>query len=155
MKSILNRIFEDIVEPYLAPRIKRGSIGAVKSYVSSIKILRDVALTSFTIGTVAGVLVTGLVLVAVGVIGLLPISAQAMMISMIVIGLLMTAVAAYLAWDGARETKWLEWSKSNQLIEAAIGEWENSLIPPNPKTVMKAQPPEAVEPRSQMINAPM
>lgn len=143
MKSVLEHIFENVVEPYLAPQLKRGSIKAVQSYVSSIKVLREVALTSFRIGSVAGVLVTGLVLIVVGVIGLLPVTAQAALISVIVLGVVMTSVATYLALQGAKEKNWITWSKSNELIAAVTGEWENSLIPPNPRDVMSSQAQEA------------
>lgn len=142
MKSILNQIFDDVVEPYLAPRIKRGSIKAVKGYVSAVKVAREIALAAFGLGAVAGILVTGLILVVVGIIGLLPITTQAMLISLIVIGLAMLAVSGFLVYDGAKEKNWLEWTKANSLIAAVTSDWENSLIPPDPRAVMAGRTPD-------------
>ena len=155
MKSVLGHIFENVIEPYLAPQIKRGSLQAVKGYVSSIKILREIALTSFRLGIVAGVLVTGLVLIVIGTLGLLPITQEAMLISVIGIGFVMTSVASYIAFEGAKERNWIKWSKANQLISAAIGDWDNPLIPPDPRVVMSKQTADRAAESERSAQIPM
>ena len=100
-------------------------------------VARKIAITSFGIGAVAGVAVVGIVLMIVAIIGLLPIDPQAALISILVLGAVMTSVAGFLAYKGFAEKKWLEMSKSYELMDAALGKWDNSLVPPDPREVMK------------------
>lgn len=137
MKSVFDQIFNDIVEPYLAPRIRRGSIKAVKGYLASVEVARKIAITAFGIGAVAGIMVTGVILMLIAIVGLLPLDPQAVLIGVLVVGTLMTAGSAFVAYRGFAERRWLKMSKSYELIEAALGEWDNSLVPPNPRDVMK------------------
>lgn len=139
MSGIFDQIFNDVVEPYLAPRIRKGSIKAVKGYLASVDVARKIAISAFGIGAVAGVMVTGIILMLIAVVGLLPLDPHAVLIGILVVGALMTIGSALIAYSGFAQKRWLKMSKSYELMEAALGEWDNSLIPPNPRDVMKRE----------------
>lgn len=139
MSGIFDQIFKDVVEPYLAPRIRKGSINAVKGYLTSVDVARKIAISAFGIGAVAGVMVTGVVLMLIAIVGLLPLDPHAVLIGILVAGALMTTASAVIAYRGFNEKRWLKMSKSYELMEAALGEWDNSLVPPNPRDVMKGE----------------
>ena len=137
--SLVDQIFNDVVTPYLEPRIKRTSIKAVKGYIKGVAVARKIALTSYGIGAAAAVLVSGIVLMVVAIIGLLPINPQAALISLLVLGAVMTAVAAFIAYQGFAEKKWLEMSKSHEMMEAVLKPWPTAYSVPDPRKILQSE----------------
>jgi outer membrane protein TolC len=70
--NLFDQIFNDVITPYLEPRLKKTSIQAVKAYIKSIEAARKVAVTSYGTGIAAASAVAGVVLMLVAIIGLLP-----------------------------------------------------------------------------------
>lgn len=141
MSKITDEIFTKIVEPYLAPRIKRGSITAVKGYVTGVKFARLAAMGLFGLGVCTALFVVGLFLAVFGFLGLMPITPEAVAWSALIVGVLLFTVSGIGALVAFRQRRWLEISKSYELMDAVISPW-SSAMPPNPKSIFDGRGPK-------------
>ena len=130
----------------LRRKIRAGSIKAVKTYLQAIKFARLTLMGLFGLGALASVLVAGIVLVVVGIIGLLPIAAASMAIAILVFGALLTAVAGVALGLLFSQRRWLEMSRSHEMIEAVTAPWPG-MLPPNPVDVIRSGHEEKDEER--------
>ncbi len=135
--SIFDQIFNDVVTPYLEPRIKRSSIKAVKTYIKGVAAARKIAVTAYGIGAVAAALVTGVTLMVIAIIGLLPVDPRVALICFLVLGAAMTVGAAFVAYQGLREDEWLKMSRSHEMIEAVLKPWPTAYSVPDPRKILQ------------------
>lgn len=140
MNRIMNMMFGAFVGRFLKEKIRRGSIQALKGYLQAIKVVRLGLLGLFGLGAVAAVLVSGIVLTIVGIVALLPISTTAMAITVLVIGLLFALGSGIGLMMGFSQKRWLEMSKSYELMDAVLAPWPG-MLPPNPVDVVKGRAP--------------
>lgn len=139
--TIKDEIFRTIVEPFLAPRIKKGSIQAVKGYVTAVKFGRYALMGLFGLGAFSAILVVGLFMAIVGAIGLLPVEPETVALTTLIIGLVLFIGAGIGALMMFSQRRWLKMSKSYEMMDAVLSPWP-SMIPPNPKDVVKGYGPK-------------
>jgi hypothetical protein len=133
--NLFEQIMNEVVTPFLEPRIKKTSLKAVKGYVTSVQVARKIAITSYGISAVVAAGVAGIILMIVAIIGLLPIEPQAALIAMLVLGAVLTLAAAILTRIGFNEAAWLEKSKANDMMAAAMNPWPTAYSVPDPRAV--------------------
>jgi hypothetical protein len=137
--NVFNQIFDDVVTPYLEPRIKKTSLQAVKGYIKSVELARLVAMGTYALGAASAIAVTGVILMIVAIIGLLPIDPRSALISILVVGAVLTIASAVVAYLGFRQKQWLELSKSREMMEAAMKPWPTAYSVPDPRMIFKAE----------------
>lgn len=137
--TVFEQIFNEVITPYLEPRIKKSSLQAVKTYVKGVEKARKVAIASYGLGTAASILVTGVILMIVAVLGLLPIAPVTALISMLVLGAILTIGSIVVVVKGLSQATWIEKSKSNEMIEAAMKPWETPYSIPDPRKILSPE----------------
>lgn len=139
---MLNRIISYAVEAVLTQvlqqRIRDGSILAVKGYITAIKGLRMAFLGLFGLGVASAVLVVGVALALVGAMALLPIGPTGFAISLLAIGLILSLLAGIGLGLLFSQRRWLEVSRSYELMDAVLQPWPG-LLPPNPVDILKGR----------------
>lgn len=140
-KTIQDEIFRVIVEPFLRPRIKKGSVQAVKGYVTAVKFGRYAVMGLFGLGAFAAILVVGLFMAIVGAIGLLPVEAETVALTTLIIGLVLFIGAGIGALMLFSQRRWLKMSKSYEMMDAVLSPWP-SMMPPNPRDVLRGYGPK-------------
>ncbi len=133
--NLVDQLFHEVITPFLEPRIKKNSLKAVKAYVKTIQGLRATAISLFGLSAIAAVIVTGVLLMVIAVVGLLPIDPRSALIAMLVVGVLLTAAGSFLAYGAFKEDIWLEKTKAGDLIEAAMKPWETPYSIPDPRKI--------------------
>lgn len=141
MNSLLKMIMGSLIEPWVEPRVRAGSIKAVKAYLQAIKIARYAVMGLFGLGAFAAILVTGILLLIMGVVGLLPVDPRAVAWTATIIGAILTIAALVGAFILFSQRRWLQMSKSYELMDAVLSPWP-SVIPPNPADVLKGEGPK-------------
>lgn len=142
--NLFEQVFNEVVTPFLEPRLKKSSLKAAKGYVQGVQSTRKVALASYGLGAVAATLVTGILLMVSALVGLLPIEPRTALVSVLVLGAILAAASAIVTIGGFKEALWLEKSKANELMEAAIQPWETPYSIPDPRKILS--PGEAAKP---------
>jgi hypothetical protein len=138
VNRLMNMMFGAFIGRFLKDRIRRGSIQAVKGYLHAVRALRMGLMGLFGIGVVSAVLVSGIVLVIVGIIGLLPITTTAMSASILIIGLVLSVATSIGLIMAFNQKRWLKMSKSYELMDAVLTPW-SGVLPPNPAEVIKRE----------------
>jgi hypothetical protein len=69
-------------------------------------------------------------------VGLLPIEPRTALVSVLVVGALLAAASAAVTIVSFKEALWLEKSKANDLMEAAIEPWETPYSIPDPRKIL-------------------
>jgi hypothetical protein len=145
INRLMNMMFGAFIGRFLKDKVQRGSIMAVKGYLQAVRVARLSLMGLFGVGAVSSLLVCGVVLVIVGIVGLLPITATAMSVTILVIGLLLslsTAIGLIIAFN---EKRWLKMSKSYELMDSVLTPW-SGVLPPNPMEVVKREAPDTPPP---------
>lgn len=127
---------------FLKNKVRRGSIRAVKGYIQGVRFLRLGIMGLFGLGAFASVLVAGIILVVLGIVGLLPISSLAMAITVLVIGVVLACGSGLGSYFLFSQKRWLEASRSYELIDAALAPWPG-MMPPNPLDILKGEGPRS------------
>ncbi len=140
LERFMNTAFGALIGQMVKERIRRGSIQAVKGYIQGVNVARYALMGLFGIGAVSAILVTGLLLVIIGIVGLLPIEATSMAITLLVIGLVLALVSGIGLIIAFNQKRWLEMSKSYELMDAVLAPWPG-VLPPNPMEVVKGHKP--------------
>lgn len=138
LNRLLNMAIDAFLTQVLEPRIREGSIKAVKGYITAVKGVRLGLLALFALGLAGAVLVSGIVLTVVGLVGLMPIDVNAMAVSILVIGVLLSLIAGIGIAMVFNQRRWLEMSKSYELMDAVLSPWPG-MLPPNPIDVMRGE----------------
>ena len=128
---MMNMAFGAVIRHFLQQKIRGGSIRAVKAYIQGVKYARLAVMGLFGIGAVSAVLVAGIVLTIVGIVGLLPIETTTMAWTILIIGLILTAVTGIGLAMGFKQKRWLELSRSHELMDTVLKPWPG-VLPPNP-----------------------
>lgn len=139
MNRLLNLALSAIVGDLLKAKVREGSIKALKAYLMAIKGLRFGVMGLVALGVTASILVSGLVLMIIGLVGLFTLNSNSFSISVLVIGALMTLATGIGFALLFSQRRWLELSKSYELMDAVLAPWPGSL-PPNPVDVFKGNP---------------
>lgn len=139
-KRITDEIFRTIVEPFLRPRIKRGSIQAVKGYVTAVKFGRYALMGLFGLGAFSAILVIGLFMAILGAVGLIAVEPETVAWTGLIMGLVLFLGALIGALVMFSQRRWLEMSKSYELMDSVLSPWP-TMMPPNPKSVLKGYGP--------------
>ena len=79
----------------------------------------------------SAVFVSGIILLVLGLIALIPLAAANFQIVLLSVGALLTILSGTAVFLGFSEKRWLELSKSYEMMDAVLGPWEG-LTPPNP-----------------------
>lgn len=148
MNRIFGFAFGTLVRQILKERIRRGSIEAVKAYITMVKSVRMAFLGLLALGMTASILVTGLVLAVVGLLGLLPLEARTVSWTLLVLGVLLAVLSGVGLGILFSQRRWLEVSKSYDLMDAALAPWPG-LFPPNPMEIFKGTSSASREERHQ------
>lgn len=141
IKKLLEHFINQVVVPYLEPRLRTGSIKAAKAYIEAVRLTRTLVLRGFVIGSLSAILITGVLMLIFGVLALLPLMPQVIPIVAIVLGTLFagsTGIGFYIFF---REKNWLTVSKAYEVMEAATAPWESEIKPPNPLAVFRGEGP--------------
>lgn len=151
INRFVNLAVGQIIWSAVSQKIREGSIKAVRSYIMAVKTARMVTMGAFALGVVASLLVTGLVLVIVGLIGLAP-APENLPVVMIATGLVLAILAAITMWAVFSESRWLKLSRTNELMDMALSPWPG-MLPPNPVKAMKGEPVPAKAPTASVPSA--
>lgn len=144
MNRIFGFAFGALVRQVLRERIRRGSIQAVKVYITMVKNARMALLGLLALGATASILVTGIVLAIVGILGLLPLEARTISWTLLVVGALLAIVSGVGLGMIFSQRRWLELSRSYELMETALAPWPG-IFPPNPMGVFRGSTSEDEE----------
>jgi hypothetical protein len=136
VNRFMNMAFGAIVGQMLKHKIREGSIKAVKGYIEVVKYARLGVLGLFGLGAVAALLISGIVLMVIGVVGLLPIEATTAAIVLLVVGALLTLLVGVGLYMAFQQSRWLEVSRSYELMDTVLAPWPG-VLPPNPMEVVK------------------
>lgn len=120
----LDILLKSIFGNFIGQKMRRISIRAALAYLQAVKTMRFVALGMFGLGVLAAVLIAGGVLMLIGLIGLLPLTPTGMAAVTLGIGLLLAAGAGVIALNIFSQIRWLEHSKSNEVIDYVLAPWE-------------------------------
>lgn len=140
INRFMNMAFGAFIRHFLQQKVRKGSIQAVKYYITAVKFVRFGIMGLFGLGVAASILVSGIVLMIVGIVGLLPIEAQSVAITVLVIGLVLALLSAFAMLILFSQRRWLEMSKSYEMMDAALAPWKG-MMPPNPVDVLKGRGP--------------
>ena len=138
MNRILTLALMNIYSRFFKDKVRRGSIRAVKTYVQTVGAVRLGLLGLFVLATAAALLVSGILLAIFGLMALAPIEPMAFAITILIIGILLAAISAVTLVMVFSQKRWLEVSKSYELMEAALAPWPDA-VPPNPMDVVKGR----------------
>jgi hypothetical protein len=152
--SLTQTILRSFLAPMAEPGLRAGSIKAVKAYIKTVKAARLAFMGLFGIGAFAAVLISGICLVIAGIVGLLPITAQAVAIILLVIGAIMAIGSSVALTMILNQKRWLQASKSYELMEAVIAPWPDS-IPPKASVVLSGQGPKVFGKRTHEEHLPV
>lgn len=136
--------FANIISHFFRDKIRHGSIQTVKFYIKSVRFARLGLVGLIGLGAISALFVAGVVLTIVGIIGVLPLEPATRAIMVLVIGVLLTAIVGIGLALTLSQKRWLELSKSYELMDAALAPWPGPL-PPNPAEVIR-RPKAAREP---------
>jgi hypothetical protein len=143
INRFVNLAMGQMIRSAVSHKIREGSIKAVRTYILAVKTARMVTMGAFALGVVASLLVTGLVLVIVGLIGLAP-APENLPVVFIATGIVLAILAGIVMWAVFSESRWLKLSRTNELMDLALNPWPG-MLPPNP---LKAMQNEQVAPPS-------
>lgn len=138
MKRLFNLVFSAIIGHLIKQKIREGSIKIVRAYVAVVKNIRLAALGVFALSAAAAVLVSGLVLVIVGLVSFLPMDASRMPWVILSIGAVLALVSGIGLALVFSQKRWLQMSKSYELMEVVLGPWPG-MLPPNPAEILKGK----------------
>jgi len=127
---------EMLVAHFFGAAIRRRSIQAVRAYVQGVKYARTGVFAIFGLGLLAALMISGVVLMVIGIVELLPLTPIAMALSYLAMGFLMAFISLTIVIHFFREKRWLAVSRSFELIDAVLEPWPGAL-PPNPLEVIK------------------
>ena len=136
LKGIADEVATALLGHFLGDKIRRGSIQAVKTYIQAVKAARLGLMGLIALGAVAAIFVSGIVLTIVGVVTLCPLQPWAASVILIGIGILFMAGTAFGIYGVFKEERWLEKSKSYELMDAVLAPWPG-VLPPNPIDVFR------------------
>lgn len=138
LNRLLNLALGKMLTQILKQKIREGTIRAARSYLLTIKTMRLVTLAIFGLGVAASMLVSGIVCVIVGLIGLSP-STAGLPVILIATGVVFALVALIGILMLFSQERWLRISRSYELIDTVLGPWPG-VFPPNPLEHPRPQP---------------
>jgi hypothetical protein len=144
MNRLFDHFFNQVIIPYLEPRVRTGSIKAAKAYLQAVKVARKLVIGGFVIGTLSTFLIVGVLMALFGVLALLPLQPQVVPIVAIVLGALFSLSTGIGFYVFFREKTWLKITKSYDVMEAVTAPWESEVMPPNPMAVLRGEGPHGV-----------
>ena len=119
LRRSLSFIVSLLLGDFLKKRVRMGALKAARTYILAVQFLRLGAMALFATMVGAAILVAGIVLLVGGILWLLPIRADAYPYILIGVGLLLTIGPAVIVAMVFKESRWLEVSRSYQLMELA------------------------------------
>lgn len=143
MNRLFNSAFGAVISQLVKQKIREGSIKAVKAYITVVKNVRFAVMGVAALAALSSILVTGAVLAIVGLIGLIPMELRTFSIVVLVVGLLLAILSGVAFGVLFSQKRWLELSKSYDLMNAVLTPWPG-VLPPNPLDVVKTG--AAIEP---------
>lgn len=138
MNRLFNLAFGAVIQHVVKQKVREGSIKAVKAYISAVKGARLALMGLTALGVTASILVSGIVLMIIGLVGLFTLNANSFAITMLVIGAVLTLLVAIGFALMFSQKRWLELSKSYELMDAVLAPWPG-VLPPNPLNVVKGE----------------
>lgn len=135
LNRLMRALLFDVYQKYFFRKVRRGSIQAVKGYIQAVRFLRLGLMGILVLACLSALMVTGLLLAIIGTLGLFPISDQARAISILLIGVLLVIIPGIVFLMMFTERRWLEASKSYELMDAVLAPWPDT-VPPNPLDVI-------------------
>ena len=136
INRLMNTAFGAIIHQLIKGKVRNGSIQAVKGYIQAVKFARLALMGLFGVGAAAAILVAGIFLMITGIIGLLPIDPNTVAMIILAMGGVLTLISVIGFFLVFSQKRWLEMSKSYELMDAALAPWDG-MLPPNPVEVMK------------------
>ncbi len=120
MKNIMTLLFRLVMDQYLATQMRSGAIKAVRGYIQAVKTIRQITLGVSGLSLVVSLFTAGVTLLLVGLISFIPMSAKSASWVLTIAGLIV-ALAGFLVLRAVfKEQRWLELSKSYDLMEAVV-----------------------------------
>ncbi len=141
MNKYLQYAISFLVKPILAEEVRLKGLQAVKVYLKTVGVVRVGAMGS--VGGIAAValLVCGFVLFVGGLLAVLGVSGEALAWTSLVIGALLTTAAVVGFIWAFKESRWLEYSKSYDLMNALVDPVPNpTAVPRNIVAAVKGEP---------------
>ncbi|HVK62021.1 MAG TPA: phage holin family protein [Bdellovibrionales bacterium] len=153
--SLIQVALRSLIAPILEKPVRSGSLKAVKAYVQTVQVARMALMGLFGVGAFMAILVAGIFFLIFGGVGMLPIEPRTMAMIMLITGAVLAVVGGIALAMILSQRRWLEMSRSYDLMEAALAPWPNS-VPPDPRDVLKGKGPKLYNKRDRStINAPM
>jgi hypothetical protein len=141
MNKYLRFAISLLVKPILAEEVRLKGLQAVKAYLKTVGIVR-----LGSMGAVGGIaalalLVCGFVLFVGGLLAVLGVSGAALAWTSLIIGAILTTAAVVGFLWAFKESRWLEYSKSYELMNAVVDPVPNpKAVPQNMVAAVKGEP---------------
>ncbi len=130
---------------FFEAKIRRGSLQAVRGYLRAVEFARLGLMGLVALGATAALFVSGVILLVMGLLALAPLEPTTFAVLTSGIGILLMLAAGIAMAIVFSQKRWLEMSKSYELMEVALGPWPGA-VPPNPlKAVRRHHEEEAYE----------
>jgi hypothetical protein len=121
MNRILSFALGPLISRLIRSKMRNSSIRAVRSYIVAVRTARLFVLGIFGLGVAASVLVSGLVLVLMGVLSLDPVPVN-LPVALISTGVCLVVIATIVISIIFSQERWLKFSKSYELIETVLSQ---------------------------------
>jgi hypothetical protein len=141
MNKYLQYAISLLVKPILAEEIRLKGLQALKVYLKTVGAVRIGAMGA--VGGIAALalLVCGFVLFVGGLLAVLGVSGEALAWTSLVIGAILTTAAVVGFLWAFKESRWLEYSKSYELMNAVVDPVPNpKAVPQNIVAAVKGEP---------------
>lgn len=134
---LLRTLFMNIYVRFFESRVRRGSLQAVRGYIKAVEYVRFGLMGLVALGATAALFVAGIILLVMGLLSLAPLEATTLAVLTSGIGIVLMLIAGVVMAMVFSQKRWLEMSKSYDLLDVALSPWPNA-IPPNPLNVIRS-----------------
>ncbi len=147
LDKYIKLIAQVMVKRVLAEEVRMGGLKAVRAYIRGIGYLRIGIAGLVGLITCLALFVSGTVLAVSGLLGILGVSFETMSWIAFAVGILLTLAGVIILAIAFQEKRWLELSKSYELMDAVIEPVPSAkAVPQNMVNAFKGEPMEHVSP---------
>lgn len=134
---LLKALFMQIYTRFFETKVRRGSLQAVRGYIKAVEYVRLGLIGLVALGATAALLVSGVILLLMGLLALAPLEPTTLAVLTSGIGIVFILIAGIMMAIVFSQKRWLEMSRSYDLLDIALSPWPNA-VPPNPLKVIRS-----------------
>jgi len=134
---LLRTLFMQIYSRFFQAKVRRGSLQAVRGYIKAVEYVRLGLMGLAALGATAALLVSGVILLLMGLLALVPMEPTTFAVLTSGIGIVFILIAGIMMAIVFSQKRWLEMSRSYDLLDVALSPWPNA-VPPNPLKVIRS-----------------